>query len=145
MTAGRENCIIYAQHHMPYYWGDKSRWMRWTVRVERMRRDKKFIHNYSWKSWRKTPIGRPRYRSENNIVTCRSVWLYMGYGLDIGFVDHLYTPLGSTGNYSAVANLNNLRITTAPARPFPACYVLTSHSLATASNSGYSSASRPQL
>jgi hypothetical protein len=29
----------------------------------------------------------------------------MGYGLDIGFIDHLYTPLGTTGKYSATTNL----------------------------------------
>jgi hypothetical protein len=68
----------------------------------------------------------------------------MGYGLDIGFIDALYTPLGTTGNYSTTANLHTLQFTTAPAKPFPACCVLTSHSLATASNSGYSSAFHAQ-
>jgi hypothetical protein len=56
----------------------------------------------------------------------------MGYGLDIGFIDHLYTPLGTTSNYSATANLRNSQITTAPTKPFPACCVFTSCSLAVA-------------
>jgi hypothetical protein len=38
----------------------------------------------------------------------------MGYGLDIGFIDHRSTQL----NYSAIDNLHNLQITTAPAKPF---------------------------
>jgi hypothetical protein len=50
-----------------------------------------------------------------------------------------------TLNYSANADLHNSQITTAPAEPFPACYVFTSRSLATASNSGDSSASRAQV
>jgi hypothetical protein len=35
-----------------------------------------------------------------------------------GFIDHLCTPLGTTGNYSATANLHTLQITTAPAKLF---------------------------
>jgi hypothetical protein len=36
-----------------------------------------------------------------------------------GFIDHLYTPLGTTINYSTIDNLNTLKITTAaPAKPF---------------------------
>jgi hypothetical protein len=57
----------------------------------------------------------------------------------------LLTPLGTTSNYSATANLHNLQFTTAAAKPFPACCVLTIGSLATASNSGDSSASRVQV
>jgi hypothetical protein len=34
------------------------------------------------------------------------------------FVDHLYTPLGTTSNYRAIANLQSLQITTTPAKPF---------------------------
>jgi hypothetical protein len=61
------------------------------------------------------------------------------------FTDHVHTRLGTTSNYSATANLHNSQITTAPAKPFPACCVFTSSSLATASNSGDSSASRSQV
>jgi hypothetical protein len=48
----------------------------------------------------------------------------------------LLTRLGTILNYSATANLNTLQITTAPAKPFPACCALTSRSLATAHNCG---------
>jgi hypothetical protein len=41
-------------------------------------------------------------------------------------------PLGTTSNYSAIANLHNSQITTAPAKLFPACYVFNSCFLATA-------------
>jgi hypothetical protein len=41
----------------------------------------------------------------------------MGFRLDIGFIDHLYTQLGTTSNYSAIANLHTLQITTAFAKP----------------------------
>jgi hypothetical protein len=41
-----------------------------------------------------------------------------GMGLVNGFTDHLYTPLGTTSNYSAIANLHTLQITTAPPKPF---------------------------
>jgi hypothetical protein len=44
-----------------------------------------------------------------------------GFRLDIGFIDHFYTLLWITSNYSATANLHNSQITTAPAKPFPAC------------------------
>jgi hypothetical protein len=62
-----------------------------------------------------------------------------------GFIDHLYTRLGTTSIYSATANLHNSQITTAPNKSFPACYVFTFRSLATAPNSGDSSASRAQV
>jgi hypothetical protein len=61
--------------------------------------------------------------------------------LDIGFIDQLYTQLRTTSNYSAIANLNTLQITTAPDKSFPACCVFTSRYLVTASNSGDSPAS----
>jgi hypothetical protein len=60
------------------------------------------------------------------------------------FIDHLYTRLVTTSNYSATAN-HNSQITPAPAKPFSACCVFTSSSLATASNSGDSSASCAQV
>jgi hypothetical protein len=69
----------------------------------------------------------------------------MGFGVMKGFTDHLYRWLRTTSSYSAFANLHKSQITTAPAKPFPACGVFTSHSLATASNSGDSSASCPQI
>jgi hypothetical protein len=62
-----------------------------------------------------------------------------------GFLDHLYTRLVSTSNYSATANLHNLQITTAAVKPFPPCCVFNSRSLATASNSEDFSASRAQI
>jgi hypothetical protein len=42
----------------------------------------------------------------------------MGYGLVNGFIDHLYTRLGTTSNYIAIANLNTLQMTTVHAKPF---------------------------
>jgi hypothetical protein len=44
----------------------------------------------------------------------------MDFGLDILFIDHLHTHLGTTSSYSAIANHHNSQITTAPAKPFPA-------------------------
>jgi hypothetical protein len=58
---------------------------------------------------------------------------------------NLLTTLRTTNNYSATANLHTLQITTVPAKPFPPCCLLTNHSLATASNSGDSSASCVQV
>jgi hypothetical protein len=43
------------------------------------------------------------------------------FELDIGFIDHLYTQVVTTSNYSAIANLNNLQIITARAKSFPTC------------------------
>jgi hypothetical protein len=65
--------------------------------------------------------------------------------LENAFIDHLYTQLVTTSNYNATSNLQNSQITTAPAKPFPACCVFTSRSLATASKIGDSSASRAQV
>jgi hypothetical protein len=58
-----------------------------------------------------------------------------------GFIEHLYTRLGTTSNYSATTDLYNSQITTEPAKPFPACRVFISRSLVTGSNSGDSLAS----
>jgi hypothetical protein len=69
----------------------------------------------------------------------------MGFRLVNGFIDHLYTQFGTISNYSTIAYLHNSQITTAPSKPFPACCVFISHSLATASNKGESSASCAQV
>jgi hypothetical protein len=58
-----------------------------------------------------------------------------GFGLNIGFIDHLYTRLGTTSSYSATTDLYNSQITTAPAKHFPFCCVFTVP-LVTASNNG---------
>jgi hypothetical protein len=71
--------------------------------------------------------------------------LSTGFGLNIGFIDQLHTWLASTSTYSATANLHSSQNTTARVKLFTACYVFTSRSLATASNSGYSSASCAQV
>jgi hypothetical protein len=42
------------------------------------------------------------------------------------------TPLRTTSNYSATADLHNSQITTEPAKLFPACCVFTNRSLAAA-------------
>jgi hypothetical protein len=60
-----------------------------------------------------------------------------------GFIDHLYTPLGTTSNHSAAANLHNSQITTA--KSSPACSVFNGRFLVTGVNSGDSSASRAQV
>jgi hypothetical protein len=63
-----------------------------------------------------------------------------GFGLGIGFIDHLYTQLGTTSNYSAIANLHALQFTTAHAKSLPsACLHQQLHG--NGSNSGDSSAS----
>jgi hypothetical protein len=55
----------------------------------------------------------------------------------VGWLDllHLYTLLGTTSNYSAIANLHDWQFTTAPAKPIPG----------NGFNSGDSLASRPQV
>jgi hypothetical protein len=73
------------------------------------------------------------------------VLLLTGFGLNTGFIDHLYKQLGTTRNYSAIADLQNSKSTKAPATSFPACCAFISRSLATASNSGDFSASHAQV
>jgi hypothetical protein len=48
----------------------------------------------------------------------------------------LLIQLGTTGSYSATASLHTSQITTAPTKPFSACYAFNSRSLAMPSNSG---------
>jgi hypothetical protein len=67
----------------------------------------------------------------------------MGYGLVNGCIDHLYIPLGTTSNYSAIANLHILQIT-ASAKPFPTLLCLHQPFPGNGFNSGDSSASRAQ-
>jgi hypothetical protein len=59
------------------------------------------------------------------------------------FIDHLFTPLGITRNYSATADLHTIQITASDTKSSSACSV-NNRSLATGSNTGDSSASRPQ-
>jgi hypothetical protein len=60
------------------------------------------------------------------------------FWLDIGFIDHLYTQLVITINYSAIADFYTLPNHD---KPFPACSVFTSSFLVTTSINGCSSAS----
>jgi hypothetical protein len=48
-----------------------------------------------------------------NLLILSSVGVTIGRGMDwmIGFIDTLHTPLGTTGNYSAIAYLNTLQFT----------------------------------
>jgi hypothetical protein len=62
-----------------------------------------------------------------------------------GFIDHLCTRLETTSNYNTTSDLHNSQITPAAAKPFPACCVFTSRSLAATSNGEDSSASRAQV
>jgi hypothetical protein len=86
------------------------------------------------------------YLGNETVLLCRTL-LAIRRGLDwiIGFISLIYSWLVTTSNYSATANLHTLLITTVPAKPFPACCVFTSRTLATASNSGHSSASRADV
>jgi hypothetical protein len=97
--------------------------------------------------WYKKAVDIKPWFKESSVV-CRlsdcifivtRVCLWAGFGLVNGFIDHLHTQLGTACNYSAIANLHNSQITTAPSEPFIACFVFTSRSLAAASSSGDSS------
>jgi hypothetical protein len=64
------------------------------------------------------------------------VWLSTGFWIGYWIYWHSYTRLGTTSNYSALADLHTLQITTAHAKPVPGCCVFTSHFLVSASSSG---------
>jgi hypothetical protein len=66
-----------------------------------------------------------------------------GFGLVNGFIDH--TPLGTSSNYSAIADLHTLQITIPHIESSPACSVFNSRFLVKDINSGGSSASRAQV
>jgi hypothetical protein len=66
-----------------------------------------------------------------DIVTCMSD-SRRGFGLDVGFTDNFTTQLVITRNYSALADLHALQITTAHAKSFPTRSVFTSGCLVTA-------------
>jgi hypothetical protein len=68
------------------------------------------------------------------------VWLQTGFELKIGFIDHFNTRLVTTLNYNAIADPHTLQISTAHAKS-SVCFVFTSGSLVTATNSRDSSAS----
>jgi hypothetical protein len=67
------------------------------------------------------------------------------YRRGMDWILNLLTPLGTTSNYSATADLHTLQFNTAPAKPFPVCCVLNRRFLATDSNSGDTSSSRAQV
>jgi hypothetical protein len=81
----------------------------------------------------------------NYIVTISGCEYRWDMDWSIGFIYHLYTPLGTTCNYSAIDNLHKSQITTATVKPSSACWLFNSCSLATASNNGGSSASRAHV
>jgi hypothetical protein len=63
----------------------------------------------------------------------------------LDLLTHLHTPLGSASNYSATANLHNIKMTTAKTKSSPACNVFNSRFLVTDVYSGDSSDSSPQI
>jgi hypothetical protein len=84
--------------------------------------------------------------SSVDIVTITvGVWLQTGYGLVNGCIDHVNTRFVITSSYSAIAISTLYTSLQHSLSLFPACCVLTSRSMATASNSGDYSASRAQV
>jgi hypothetical protein len=74
------------------------------------------------------------------IVYCLDFeWLYTGFGLETGLIDHFNTQLLTTLNYSAIADLHTLQITTEHTKYFQPA--VTSRFTATDLNNGdYSAA-----
>jgi hypothetical protein len=46
------------------------------------------------------------------------VWLSLGFGLEIRFIDHFNTHLVTTLNYSTIADLHTVQITTEHVKSF---------------------------
>jgi hypothetical protein len=72
-------------------------------------------------------------------------WFMGDYRRGMDWWMPLLAQLGNTYNYSAIADLHTFQITIASAKPFPSCCVFNNRCLATASNSGDSSAPRAQV
>jgi hypothetical protein len=60
--------------------------------------------------------------------------LYTGFGLRIGFIDHLQIVI--TSNYSAIANSHTPQFTVASTKSSWVCYVFTNRCVVTAFNGG---------
>jgi hypothetical protein len=97
------------------------------------------LHNHRCENLKSHMITSRSELRLSHLRTLSHIWVWL---LDGGlFGLHLLTPLGTTSSFSAISALHILQFTTAPAKPFTNCCVLTSHSLATAPNSGDCSAS----
>jgi hypothetical protein len=72
-------------------------------------------------------------RTKAIILSRVCVWLQAGFGLEMGFIDHIQVV--TTSNHNTIAFFNILEITTAHANSFQSA-VFTSRSLVTDSNSG---------
>jgi hypothetical protein len=58
---------------------------------------------------------------EVHIVTCMSDHR-RGFGLEIGLIDHFHTRHVNTLNYSAIADIHTLKITTAHVKSFQSAF-----------------------
>jgi hypothetical protein len=92
-----------------------------------------------------------QYIASNIKIIVQSYWACFGLlSMNDGWVRKWKWPVSMychdfRGNYSAIANLPNLQITTAPLGLFPASCVFNSRSLAKASNCGDYSSSRAHV